>query len=124
MRVEFKKKTGKTRVEKERTLSSCVVNGCLHFTEASIQSSGLLATKYCRFFSSPLLDLSRTWRDSLVQLHMTIQNRRLDEYERTLATLSSSFCETYGCLEIGKFALSMLNLTETHRLVQPCFYHR
>ena len=25
--------------------------------------------------------------------------RRLDDYERTLATLSSRFCESYGCLE-------------------------
>ena len=24
--------------------------------------------------------------------------RRLDEYERTLATLTSRFCETYGCV--------------------------
>ena len=28
---------------------------------------------------------------------------RHDEYKRTLATLSSRYCETYGYLEIGKF---------------------
>ena len=28
---------------------------------------------------------------------------RRDENKRTLATLSSRYCETYGCLEIGKF---------------------
>ena len=41
--------------------------------------------------------------------------RHFDEYKRTLATLSSRFCETYGCLEIGKFTLSTLNRTGTHR---------
>ena len=33
MRVELKKKI--TRVEKERTLTSCVVYRCLHFTDTS-----------------------------------------------------------------------------------------
>ena len=41
--------------------------------------------------------------------------RHFDEYKRTLATLSSRFCETCGCLEIGKFTLSTLNRTGTHR---------
>ena len=36
MRVELKKKN--TRVEKERTLTSCVVNRCLHFTDTRLRS--------------------------------------------------------------------------------------
>ena len=71
MRVELKKKILEdTRVEKQRTLTSCVVYRCLHFTEASIQSGGLLSTKYCRFFSSLSVDLSRTYKGTLVRLHL------------------------------------------------------
>ena len=36
MRVELKKKN--TRVEKERTLTSCVVYRCLHFTDTRLRS--------------------------------------------------------------------------------------
>ena len=36
MRVDLKKK--KTRVEKERTLTSCDINRCLHFTETRFRS--------------------------------------------------------------------------------------
>ena len=52
------------------------------------------------FFSS----LARLIEDSERQLNSASYDsieflvRRLDEYERTLATLTSSFCETCGCV--------------------------
>ena len=67
---------------------------------ASIQNGVSLASKYRRFF----LSLATLIEDSERQLNsesydsMEFLVRRLDEYERTLATLTSRFCETYGCV--------------------------
>ena len=67
---------------------------------ASIQNGVSLASKYSRFFFS----LARLIEDSERQLKSSSYDsleflvRRLDEYERTLATLTSRFCETYGCV--------------------------
>ena len=66
--LKFESKKNASRVEKKYSSQErenadklcCHSMSSLHRDEASIQSSGLLATKYCRFFSSPLLDLSRT----------------------------------------------------------------
>ena len=60
MRVEFKKKN--LSRESENADQLCYQSmSSLHRDEASIQSSGLLTTKYVlQIFSSPLLDLSRT----------------------------------------------------------------
>ena len=50
------------------------------------------------------LSLARLIEDSERQLNSASYDsleflvRRLDEYERTLATLTSRFCETYGCV--------------------------
>ena len=83
----------------------CQSMSSLHRYEASIQSCGLLATKYCRFFFS----LGRLIEDLVWQLSSASYDssellfRRHDKYKRTLATLSSRYCETYGCLDIGKF---------------------
>ena len=117
MRVELKKKN--TRVEKERTLTSCVVYRCLHFTDTRLRSKVVVCwlPNIADFFFS----LARLIEDLERQLSSASYDsseflfRHFDEYKRTLATLSSRFCETYGCLEIGKFTLSTLNRTGTHR---------
>ena len=117
MRVELKKKI--TRVEKERTLTSCVVYRCLHFTDTRLRSKVVVCwlPNIADFFFS----LARLIEDLERQLSSASYDsseflfRHFDEYKRTLATLSSRFCETYGCLEIGKFTLSTLNRTGTHR---------
>ena len=94
-RVELEKKI---RVEKERTLTSCVVYRCLHFTDTRLRSKVVVC-----------------WLPNIADFFSEFLFRHFDEYKRTLATLSSRFCETYGCLEIGKFTLSTLNRTGTHR---------
>ena len=72
--VKFESKK-KMWVEKERTLTSCVVSQCLHLTEMRLQSKVAACWLPNRqIFSSHLLDLSRTWRGSLVQCHMTVYN--------------------------------------------------
>ena len=117
MRVELQKKI--TRVEKERTLTSCVVYRCLHFTDTRLRSKVVVCwlPNIADFFFS----LARLIEDLERQLSSASYDsseflfRHFDEYKRTLATLSSRFCETYGCLEIGKFTLSTLNRTGTHR---------
>ena len=109
----------KTWVEKERTLTSCVINQCLHFTETRLRSKVVVSwlPNIAEFFFS----LARLIEDLERQLSSASYDsseflfRHFDEYKRTLATLSSRFCETYGCLEIGKFTLSTLNRTGTHR---------
>ena len=114
--VELKKKIG---VEKERTLTSCVVYRCLHFTDTRLRSKVVVCwlPNIADFFFS----LARLIEDLERQLSSASYDsseflfRHFDEYKRTLATLSSRFCETYGCLEIGKFTLSTLNRTGTHR---------
>ena len=115
--VELKKK--KNWVEKERTLTSCVVYRCLHFTDTRLRSKVVVCwlPNIADFFFS----LARLIEDLERQLSSASYDsseflfRHFDEYKRTLATLSSRFCETYGCLEIGKFTLSTLNRTGTHR---------
>ena len=94
------------RVEKERTLTSCVVNRCLHFTDTSLCSKVVVCwlPNIADFFFS----LGRLIEDLERQLSSASYDSseflfwRRDEYKRTLATLSSRYCETYGCLEIGK----------------------
>ena len=106
-------------VEKERTLTSCVVYRCLHFTDTRLRSKVVVCwlPNIADFFFS----LARLIEDLERQLSSASYDsseflfRHFDEYKRTLATLSSRFCETYGCLEIGKFTLSTLNRTGTHR---------
>ena len=52
------------------------------------------------FFSvARLIDDSERQLSSASYTSLEYRFRRLDEYERTLATLLSRFCETYGCLE-------------------------
>ena len=109
----------KNWVEKGRTLTSCVINQCLHFTETRLRSKVVVCwlPNIADFFFS----LARLIEDLERQLSSASYDsseflfRHFDEYKRTLATLSSRFCETYGCLEIGKFTLSTLNRTGTHR---------
>ena len=117
---ESSSKKKKTWVEKERTLTSCVINQCLHFTETRLRSKVVVCwlPNIAEFFFS----LARLIEDLERQLSSASYDsseflfRHFDEYKRTLATLSSRFCETfYGCLEIGKFTLSTLNRTGTHR---------
>ena len=67
-------------------------------------------------FSSPLVDLSRTWKGSLVQLymnqawfHMTVQNSYFGAVTSPKGHLQLCPQDTvrlilrYSCLEIGKF---------------------
>ena len=113
MRVEFKKEKNLSR-ERENADQLCYQSmSSLHRDEASIQSSGLLATKYCRFFFSLarlIEDLERQFSSASYDSSEFLF-RHFDEYKRTLATLSSRFCG----LEIGKFTLSTLNRTGTHQ---------
>ena len=109
----------KTWVEKERTLTSCVINQCLHFTETRLRSKVVVCwlPNIADFFFSParlIEDLERQLSSASYDSSEFLF-RHFDEYKRTLATLSSRFCETCGCLEIGKFTLSTLNRTGTHR---------
>ena len=53
MRVELKKKKYSSRERENADQLCCQSMSSLHRYEASIQSSGLLATKYCRFFLLP-----------------------------------------------------------------------
>ena len=54
MRVELKKKKKYSSRERENADQLCCQSmSSLHRYEVSIQSSGLLATKYCRFFLLP-----------------------------------------------------------------------
>ena len=64
MRVELKKKI--TRVEKERTLTSCVVYRCLHFTDTRLRSKVVVCwlPNFVDFFFS----LGRLIEDSERQL--------------------------------------------------------
>ena len=90
MRVELKKKKN-TRVEKERTLTSCVVNRCLHFTDTRFRSKVVVCwlPNIADFFFS----LGRLIEDLERQLSSASYDSseflfgRLDEYKRTLATL-------------------------------------
>ena len=92
---------------------------CLHFTETRLRSKVVVCwlPNIADFFFS----LARLIEDLERQLSSASYDsseflfRHFDEYKRTLATLSSRFCETYGCWEIGKFTLSTLNRTGTHR---------
>ena len=117
--VEFRKKTW---VEKERTLTRCVINQCLHFTDTRLRSKGVVCwlPNIADFFFSlaRLIEVLERQLSSALYDSSELLFRCLDECERTLATLSSWFCET-RCLEIGKFALSTLNLTGTHRFNHP-----
>ena len=130
MRVEFrkknvsrvqKKKLSRERENADQLCYQSISSLCsLQWEEVSIQSSASLATKDHRIlqiFSSPLLDLSRTWRGSLIQLHMTIQNFCFGALTNTKGHLQLGHHDLWdlGCLEIGKFALSTLTLTATHR---------
>ena len=110
----------KTWVEKVRTLTSCVINQCLHFTETRLRSKVVVCwppniADFFFFLARLIEDLERQLSWSASNDSSEFLFRHFDEYKRTLATLSSRFCETYGCLEIGKFTLSTLNRTRTHR---------
>ena len=84
MRVDLKKK--KTRVEKERTLTSCDINRCLHFTETRFRSKVVVSwlPNIAEFFFS----LARLIEDLERQLSSASYDsseflfRRLDEYKR------------------------------------------
>ena len=90
MRVELKKNKN-TRVEKERTLTSCVVNRCLHFTDTRLRSQEVVCwlPNIADFFFS----LGRLIEDLERQLSSASYDSseslfgRLDEYNRKLATL-------------------------------------
>ena len=119
MGVELKKKYSSRERENADQLC-CLSMSSLHRYEASIQSSGLLANKYCRFFLLPwqtYRGLRKAAQFSFIK--MTAQNSYFGALTSTkghcLATLSSRYCETYGCLKIGKFTLSTLNRTGNHR---------
>ena len=85
MRVDLKKKS--TRVEKERTLTSCDINRCLHFTETRFRSKVVVSwlPNIAEFFFS----LARIIEDLKRQLSSASYDsseflfRRLDEYKRT-----------------------------------------
>ena len=86
-----------TRVEKERTLTSCVVNRCLHFTDTRLRSKvavcwlpNIAEFFFClgRLIEDLERQLSSVWYDSSEFLF-----GRLDEYKRTLAT---------GCAHVVK----------------------
>ena len=111
MKFESKKKIPvdlkkNTRVEKERMLTSCVVNRCLHSTDTRLRSKVVVCwlPNIADFFFS----LGRLIKDLERQLSSAAYDSsefvfwHHDEYKRTIATLSSRYCETYGCLEIGK----------------------
>ena len=68
MRVELKKKN--TRVEKQRTLTSCVVYRCLNFTDTRLRSKVVVCClpNIADFFFS-LGGLIEDLEGSLVQLH-------------------------------------------------------
>ena len=108
MRVELKKKYSSR--ERENADQLCFLSmSSLHRYEASIQ-----------FFLLPwqtYRGLRKAAQFSFIK--MTAQNSYFGVLTSTkghcLATLSSRYCETYGCLEIGKFTLSTLNRTGTHR---------
>ena len=85
MRVDLKKKY--TRVEKERTLTSCDINRCLHFTETRFRSKVVVCwlPNIAEFFSS-LLDLDLDLERQLSSASYDTSEflfRRLDEYKRT-----------------------------------------
>ena len=118
MRVELKKKN--LSRERENADQLCYQSmSSLHRDEASNQSSGLLATNsnIADFFFSlaRLIEGLERHLSSASYDSSEFLFPHFDEYKRTLVTLSSRFCETYGCLEIGKFTLSTLNRTGTHR---------
>ena len=77
----------KTRVEKERTLTSCDINRCLHFTETRFRSKVVVSwlPNIAEFFFS----LARLIEDLERQLSSASYDsseflfRRLDEYKRT-----------------------------------------
>ena len=77
----------KTRVEKERTLTSCDINRCLHFTETRFRSKVVVCwlPNIAEFFFS----LARLIEDLERQLSSASYDsseflfRRLDEYKRT-----------------------------------------
>ena len=74
MRVELKKKYSSRERENADQLC-CLSMSSLHRYEASIQSSGLLATKYCRFFLLPwqtYRGLRKAAQFSFIK--MTVQN--------------------------------------------------
>ena len=81
----FEKKS--TRVEKERTLTSCDINRCLHFTETRFRSKVVVSwlPNIAEFFFS----LARLIEDLERQLSSASYDsseflfRRLDEYKRT-----------------------------------------
>ena len=122
MRVELKKKKKYSSRERENADQLCCQSiSSLHRYEASIQSSGLLTTKYCRFFSSLLVDLSRTWKGSLVQLHMTVQSSYLGALTSTKwGTLAT------GCAHVVKILwdLRLFRNREVHRFYVKSDWNR
>ena len=82
----FEKKKN-TRVEKERTLTSCDINRCLHFTETRFRSKVVVSwlPNIAEFFFS----IARLIEDLERQLSSASYDsseflfRRLDEYKRT-----------------------------------------
>ena len=105
MLVEFKKKN--LSRERENADQLCYQSmSSLHRDEASNQSSGLLATNsnIADFFFSlaRLIEGLERHLSSASYDSSEFLFPHFDEYKRTLVTLSSRFCETYGCLEIGK----------------------
>ena len=85
---------------------SCAVNRRLHFTDTRLRSKVVVCWlpniadfffSLCRLIEDLERQLSSASYDSSEFLFW-----RRDEYKRTLANLSSRYCETYGCLEIGK----------------------
>ena len=117
MWVELKKVLSRERENADQLCYQSMSS--LHRDEASNQSSGLLATNsnIADFFFSlaRLIEGLERHLSSASYDSSEFLFPHFDEYKRTLVTLSSRFCETYGCLEIGKFTLSTLNRTGTHR---------
>ena len=99
-RVELEKKI---RVEKERTLTSCDINRCLHFTETRFRSKVVVCWLPTMLYAEFFFSLGRRIEDLESQLSSASYDsseflfRHFDKYKRTLATLASRFCETYGC---------------------------
>ena len=112
------KSSWKKNLSQER-LTSCLVSRCLHLTKTRLQSK--VAVLWLPNIADFFFYLAWLIKDSERQLSSASYDSlqflfwHLDEYARTLlvATLSSRFCETYGCLEMGKFTLSTLHVNQT-----------
>ena len=114
--VELKKK--KARVQKERTLTSCVVNRCLHSTDTSLCSKVVvcwLPNIVDVFFSLGRLieDLERQLSSASYDSSEFLFWRR-DEYKRTLATDRSLCSKVVVCWlpNIAYFFFSLGRLIE------------